>query len=176
MEPDRPSTTITTRASHSEFARDARTDVQEGPANVPRHVVVIVTEQVASKDSDAVVRAHAGQDVEVQVHVCAPVSKLSWLRWLTNVESVADPERADDPAPVETESGPDVEVQEGELDPLQAVEDALRMYAADELIIITAPDEETSWIDAELESQVKERFGLPVTHLVATARTKSRQP
>jgi hypothetical protein len=175
MEPDRPSTTITTRASHSQFARDARTEEQEGQANVPRHIVVIVTERVASKDSDAVVRAHAGEDVEVHVHVCAPVSRLSWLRWLTNVESVADPERANGPAPVETVSRPDVDLQEGEVDPLQAVEDALRMYAADELIIITAPDEETSWIDAELESQVEERFGLPITHLVATSCTNSRR-
>ena len=142
------------------------TDGRQGEPGVPRQLIVVATEGVATEDTEAVVRAHAGADVEVQVHVIAPASKISWLNWLTNVEGPAGAETAQRAEPVAAAMPADADPHVGDVDPLRAVEDALRLYAADELVIITAPDDETNWVESHLKIRVRERFGLPITHLV----------
>jgi len=54
----------------------------------------------------------------------------------------------------------------GDVDPLQAIEDALRMFPADEIVDLTAPNEEATWLEAGLGEKARERFSAPVTHLV----------
>jgi hypothetical protein len=149
------------------------TDGQQGVPGVPRQLIVVATEGVATEDTEAVVRAHAGADVEVQVHVIAPASKISWLNWLTYVEGPAGGEAAQRAEPVAASMPADADPHVGDVDPLQAVEDALRLYAADELFIITAPDDDTNWIESHLKTRVRERFGLPITHLVAGSHKES---
>jgi hypothetical protein len=56
----------------------------------------------------------------------------------------------------------------GDVDPLQAIEDALRMFGADEIVVLTAPDEEASWLESGLGEKASERFAVPVTHLVTS--------
>jgi len=51
---------------------------------------------------------------------------------------------------------------------LQAIEDALRMFPADEVLVLTAPDEKATWLEAGLGEDARERFSVPVTHLVLT--------
>jgi hypothetical protein len=45
------------------------------------------------------------------------------------------------------------------------VEDALRTFRADEVVIVTAPDEESTWLEQNLGQRAEERFSLPVTTL-----------
>ncbi len=81
--------------------------------------------------------------------VIAPASHISRLDWLTNAEDDARTdaaERADEL----TEAAPtdDVESRVGDSDPVKAIEDALRTFPADELIVVTLPDEsraDRSW-------------------------------
>jgi hypothetical protein len=54
----------------------------------------------------------------------------------------------------------------GDVDPLQAIEDALRIFGPVEVIILTAPDEQASWLESGLGERARERFAVPVTHLV----------
>jgi GABA permease len=113
---------------------------------------------------ESVVRAHAGADAEV--HVIAPASKISWLDRLTNAE---DDARADANERAEAASedvpGDQVEAHVGDVDPLQAIEDALRMFPADEVVVLTAPSAEATWLEAGLGEKARERFSVPVTHL-----------
>ncbi len=57
--------------------------------------------------------------------------------------------------------GEQVEARVGDVDPLQAIEDALRMFPADEVIVLTAPDEEATWLEAGLGEKAQERFWFP---------------
>ena len=50
---------------------------------------------------------------------------------------------------------------------MQAVEDALRTFGADEIVVVTRPDAEASWLEGGSATEALRRFGLPVTHLVA---------
>ena len=61
-----------------------------------------------------------------------------------------------------------VELHVGDSDPLQAIEDALRSFPADEVIIIILPDKSASWLEFGAGDEDQGRFALPVTHLIAT--------
>jgi hypothetical protein len=54
----------------------------------------------------------------------------------------------------------------GDSDPLQAIEDALRSFAADEIIISTHPEGRSNWLERGVVSGARERFAVPITHVV----------
>ena len=99
--------------------------------------------------------------------VIAPASGISRLDWLTNAEDDARTdatERADELA--EAAPTDDVESRVGDSDPAQAIEDALRTFPADELIVITLPDEDADWLEKGSAETALESSSLPITHLV----------
>jgi hypothetical protein len=113
---------------------------------------------------EAAVRRRAGDDAEV--HVIAPASKISRLDRLANDEDAAREEAADRAeATAEAVPGENVEAHVGDVDPIRAIEDALRMFAADEVLVFTASDNEATWLEGDLGRRVKERISLPVTYV-----------
>jgi hypothetical protein len=132
---------------------------------VPRRLLVVATASVPAATLQASLRAHAGEDAETLV--VAPASGISRLDWLTNAEDDARAdaaERADEVA--EAAPTDDVESRVGDSDPLLAIEDALRTFAADELVVVTLPDEDAAWLEQGSAEAALDRFSLPVTHLV----------
>jgi GABA permease len=64
----------------------------------------------------------------------------------------------------------------GDEDPLMAVEDALREFGADEVIVSTLPPETSRWLERGLVGQVRERVDVPVTHVVVAMEPADRAP
>lgn len=62
--------------------------------------------------------------------------------------------------------GMDARGEVGDGDPLQAIEDALRTFQPDELIISTHPEGRSHWLEQGLVAKARERFVLPITHVV----------
>ena len=56
------------------------------------------------------------------------------------------------------------EVGDGE--PLQAIEDAMRTFGADEIVISTHPAGRSHWLERGLVEEARRRFDLPITHVV----------
>jgi hypothetical protein len=54
----------------------------------------------------------------------------------------------------------------GDGDPLQAVEDALRVFGPDEVIISTHPLGRSNWLERDVVRRARERFDVPITHVV----------
>ncbi len=54
----------------------------------------------------------------------------------------------------------------GDSDPILAIEDALREFPAQEILIVTRPAEEAAWMEEELFDRARERFSLPIAHFV----------
>ena len=133
---------------------------------VARRVLVVTTANDPEEAVDSLVREHAGEDAEVRV--LAPASKISWLDWLTNDEDAARAdaaqraEAASDAAPTEQ-----VEARVGDVDPLQAIEDALRTFPADEVLVLTPPEQQAEWLEKGLGQLAQKRFSVPVTQIVA---------
>jgi hypothetical protein len=112
-------------------------------------------------------REHAGPDAEVRV--VAPASDLSPLEWLASDEDEARGEAAEIARSAEKAAQPEarrVEAAVGDSDPVQAIEDALRQFPADEVLVVTRPGDEASWLEQDAAADASERFGVPVTHLV----------
>jgi hypothetical protein len=47
-----------------------------------------------------------------------------------------------------------------------AIEDALAVFAADELLVATHPEARSNWLAHDLVARACARFSLPVVHLV----------
>jgi hypothetical protein len=54
----------------------------------------------------------------------------------------------------------------GEADPIQAMEDALRVFEADEVIVSTHPPGRSHWLERDVVQRARDRFDVPVTHVV----------
>jgi hypothetical protein len=94
------------------------------------------------------------------VRVVAP-ARVGKLEWLATDEDRA--RAAADARALEAEwmlaDEADVEAQSGDVDPVQAVEDALRGFPAEEILLLGGADE-----DGALEASLR-GFGLPVTRI-----------
>jgi hypothetical protein len=127
--------------------------------------LVVTTANDPQEAVASLVREHAGEDAEVRV--VAPASKISWLDWLTNDEDAARRDAAER-AEVASGAAPadQVKAEVGDVDPLQAIEDALREFPADEVLVLTPPDQQAEWLEKGLGELAQKRFSVPVTQLV----------
>jgi hypothetical protein len=132
---------------------------------MPPRLLVVTTAPVPQDDLRQRIHAHAGEDAEILV--VAAASEISRLNWLTNAEDDAHGEAAER-AEATAEAMPTgaVKTRVGDSDPVKAIEDALRTFPADEIIIVTRSDDEAEWLEEGSGEEAQNRFSLPVTHLV----------
>ena len=57
----------------------------------------------------------------------------------------------------------------GSDDPIEAVDDALREFPADELIFATHPEAQANWLERDVVQVARARYDVPVTHIVVDA-------
>jgi len=131
-----------------------------------KKLLVVATAAVEPGPLREAVREHAGDSAEIRV--VAPASDVSPLEWLASDEDEARDKASavasDAAATVEPEAAR-TEAEVGDTDPVQAIEDALRTFAADEVLVVTRPDEDASWLEQDSAEEARERFGVPVTRL-----------
>ena len=60
----------------------------------------------------------------------------------------------------------------GDGDPLQALEDALRTFPADEIVVSTHPPGRSHWLERGVVDEARMRFDVPVTHVVVDLGTE----
>ena len=63
-------------------------------------------------------------------------------------------------------AGVDASGEIGDGDPIQAIEDAVRTFRPDELIVSTHPEGRSHWLERGVVEKARERFALRVTHVV----------
>jgi GABA permease len=61
----------------------------------------------------------------------------------------------------------------GDSDPNVAIEDALRTFPADEIIISTHPPDRSHWLERGVVERAREDIDLPVTHVVVDLATEA---
>ena len=54
----------------------------------------------------------------------------------------------------------------GDSDPTLAIEDALRVFSADEIVISTHPPERSRWLEHGVVDRAREQIDLPISHVV----------
>lgn len=67
------------------------------------------------------------------------------------------------------ELGAEADGEVGDERPVDAIGDVLRRHQFDEILLVTFPPGVSRWLGQDLPHRVQRAFGVPVTHLVASA-------
>jgi hypothetical protein len=141
-----------------------------------RRILVIANETVGGEALRSVIREHAA-GVREEVLVVAPALNSPLRHWVSD----EDPARAEAQRRVEAsvrrlrEGGVEhVRGEIGDSEPLQAIEDALRTFGADEMIISTHPPGRSKWLEKGIVEAARERFAVPITHVVTDLEAERR--
>ena len=144
-----------------------RTTSMHRSAPGERRILVIANETVGGETLREEIRRRA-EDYDERVRVICP-TLLSRVRFVASDEDAARAEAQDRLAHSLSrlrEVGVNCDGEVGEADPLQAIEDQLRTFGADEIIISTHPEGRSLWLERGIVQAARERFDVPITHVV----------
>jgi hypothetical protein len=153
------------RASRTEPPRQA-VPSRRGRAN-ERRILVIANETVGGERlRDEIHSRSEGYDEHVLVVTPALNSHLR--HWASDEDNarVEAQKRLDASLERLRSGGIDARGEVGDAEPLQAMEDALRLFGADEIIISTHPEGRSHWLEKGIVDTARERFAVPITHVV----------
>lgn len=132
-----------------------------------RRILVVANETVGGAPLLDEIRRRS-EGVREHVLVVVPALNSPLKTWTSDEDGAreAAQERLEASLSAMRAAGIDASGEVGDADPLQAIEDALRTFAPDELIISTHPPERSHWLERGVVEGARERFALPVTHVV----------
>jgi hypothetical protein len=136
---------------------------------VPKRILALVSEPVSGEALERAVGSEQAKAAEVLVVAPALNTRTRFL--------FSDPDPAIERAQevqeetVErmVEEGVDAAGDTGESDPLQAIDDALQTFQADEIVLFTHPGGQRNWLEEGLVEEAEDRFDRPVRHLIVEA-------
>ena len=132
-----------------------------------RRILVIANETVTGTElRETIERTAAGHRAHVLVVTPALNTKLRhWVSDEDKARAEAQRRLADSLARL-AESGIDARGQVGDADRAQSIADGLRTFGADEVIISTHPEGRSNWLERGVVDTARERFAVPITHVV----------
>ena len=136
----------------------------EGPA---RKILVIANETVGGAELLSLLGTKAEGVHEEMLLVC-PALNSRVRTWTSDEDSArADAQsRLDTTLSRLTDAGVSARGEIGDGDPLQALEDALREFPADEIVVSTHPPGRSHWLEQGVVEQARLRYDVPITHVV----------
>jgi hypothetical protein len=146
----------------------------ETPAGVHR-VLVVANETVGGETLRVALEQLARPATELLV--VAPAMPSQVRHWASDVDGArAEAERRLQASVSRLgATGLEVRGEIGDDDPLVAIEDALRTFGADEIVISTHPEGRSHWLEQDLVGKARSRFALPITHVVVDLAAEQNQ-
>jgi GABA permease len=147
-----------------EAASEARP--HEGPARV----LVVANRTLGGEELRDELRRRAG----AELHVVAPIlcSRVHYIASDVDAELGEARERLATALAWAAGEGVAVTGKVGDANAaLGAIEDELRRYGADEVIISTYPPGESNWLETGIVERLRDELDIPVTHVVVQARS-----
>lgn len=137
--------------------------------NTTRRILVIANETCAGAAVCDEVRYRAGHGPS-EVLVVAPALATSRVgHWLSSDVAgarAAATERLDASVAALRAIGLDATGRLGDPDPLQALDDAYRVFSPDEVVISTHPPGRSNWLERQVVARARDRYPVAVTHVV----------
>jgi hypothetical protein len=132
-----------------------------------RRILVIANETLAGRALVEEIRYRV-RGYRAEVAVVAPALNSPLRTWTSDVDgAIRDArERLNVSLGALLAAGVDARGDVGDGDPLQAIEDGLRTFDADELIVSTHPPGRSNWLERDVVAKARERFDIPITHVV----------
>ena len=139
------------------------------------HILVIANETVGGHTLRSAILERS-LDVREEVLVVTPALNSPLRHWVSDDDGAraAAQERLDTSLAQLAEAGVEARGEIGDGDPLQAIEDALRTFGADEIIISTHPEGRSNWLERGIVEKARERFNVPITHVVVDLAREER--
>ena len=153
------------RARRNEPPRQA-VPSRRGRAN-ERRILVVANETVGGERLRDEIHSRS-EGYDEQVLVVTPALNSHLRHWASDEDNA----RLEAQKRLETSlgrlraAGIDAKGEVGDAEPLQAMEDALRLFGADEIIISTHPEGRSNWLEKGVVEGARQRFTVPITHVV----------
>src|SRR5205085_6465930 len=154
------------------------------PRAAPAHVggdddirsLVVANETVGGETLREVI-AQKAEGYDEEVLVVTPALNSPLKHWVSDEDAARAQAQArlDESLERLRAAGVNARGEIGDGDPLQAIEDALRTFGADEIIISTHPEGRSNWLERGVVSGARERFAVPITHVVVDLERESEE-
>lgn len=145
-----------------------------------KRILVVANETVAGQALRERIASQAS-GYETDVLVVCPSLNTRLRHWFSDVDkamAVAS-DRLEESLAALARLGITAEGRIGDSDPVQAIDDAMRTFEADEIIISTHPPGRSNWLEKRVVERARERFGGRITHVIVDLeyeRAGSAQP
>ena len=132
-----------------------------------RRILVIANETVGGERLREEIRSRS-EGFDEHVFVVCPALNSPLRHWASDEDGarVQAQQRLNTSLSRLRQAGVDAKGEIGDAEPLQAMEDALRLFGADEIIISTHPEGRSHWLEKGIVDAARERFAVPITHVV----------
>jgi hypothetical protein len=142
-------------------------DRRRSPAGGPKKLLVIANETVAGRALRGEI-VHRTEGGEFDILVVCPALNSRIRHWTSDEDQARAhaQQRLEMSLAALADEGVEARGEVGDDDPMQAIEDALRTFGADEMIISTHPPGRSNWLERGVITRARERFDLPITHVV----------
>ena len=132
-----------------------------------RRILVVANETLGGQKLGSLIEERS-RDMKTVILVCTPALNSRLRYWASDEDGArgAAQERLDASLERLRSLGIAASGEVGDANPLQAMEDALRTFGADEIIISTHPEGRSHWLERGVVDHARERFAVPVTHVV----------
>jgi nucleotide-binding universal stress UspA family protein len=158
----------------TESQRPVQGTPQRRSADNERRILVVANETVGGVTLRDCIRSRT-VGYRSNVLVVCPALNSPLKHWVSDEDGAREEahERLEASLARLRESGVEAEGEIGDGDPLQAMEDALRTFGADEIIISTHPEGRSNWLERGVVTGARERFAIPITHVVVDLEADS---
>jgi hypothetical protein len=154
------------------------------PQQAPYHVggeddlrILVVANETVGGETLREVIAQKSEGYDEEVLVVCPALNSPLKHWVSDEDGARAlaKERLDASLARLSEVGVNVRGEIGDADPLQAIEDALRTFGADEVIISTHPAGRSHWLEKDVVAAARDRFAVPITHVIVDLDAESEE-
>jgi len=155
-------------------------EVAAVPDDGVHRVLVVANETVGGRALLEALQARLeGENRSELLVVCPPLAGSAAEHWSSDIDSAIPEakERLEASLATMRAAGIDVSGRLGDHhDPNQAIEDALKVFPADEVVISTHPPKRSRWLESGVIEKARAELPQPVTHVVVDLESESAGP
>ena len=161
---------MSTRSTHTQESRSRNGDATY-------RVVILANEAIGDEGLvQEILRHTKGREAEVRIVAPALVaSRLDLAAGDVDDDIEAARRRLEASIAALQRHGVKASGAVGEADPNLALEDALRLFPADEVIIVVHPRERRTWMEEDVIDRARSELSIPITHIEIEPDSETRR-
>ena len=134
----------------------------------PLHRILVVANETVGGDELLTLLGRKAEGVDEEMLLVCPALNSRVRTWTSDEDPAraAAQERLDATLARLASVGIDARGAVGDGDPLVAIEDAVRTFHPDEIVISTHPPGRSNWLEKAVIERARERYPVPITHVV----------